>query len=83
MTKAKLVESSKNSWVRLGGFITPEEYKLIKTIVEIEDLSMAEVTRIMIDIAAYFLMGDTEKASQRAASLPKRLPPEIFQEFVK
>lgn len=83
MTKAKTVKSSKNSWVRLTGFVTLNEYNLIKKIVELADLSMAEVTRIMLDIAVYFLMGDLEQARKRAASLPHRLPPEIFQEFVK
>ena len=71
------------TWVRLDALVTPAQYDLVVKVSEIEYLSKAEVTRIMIEIAAYVLMGNLDKASRRAASLPYPLTPEMIQEYVR
>ena len=71
MPKAKLVESSKNTWVRLDVLVTPDQYNLIKELSRVEDLSMAEVTRIMIAITRDLIVDDLEKAKERLSNFPK------------
>lgn len=83
MPTAKLIKNKTNSWVRLDALVTPAQYDLVVKISEIENISKAEATRTMIEIATFVIMGDLERANRRAASLPKPLHPEIFAEIAK
>lgn len=82
MTAKLSDEERKNRWTRIDGLVEPRQHRLIKEIAHREDISMAEVLRVYINIASAVLAGDIPNAV-RLAELFKNTPKELIREYTE
>ena len=82
MTAKMSDEERKNRWTRIDGFVEPRQHRLIKEIAHREDISMAEVLRVYINIASAVLAGDIQDAV-RLAELFQNTPKELIREYTE
>jgi hypothetical protein len=80
MTEKLSEEERRKRWTRIDGFVEPWQHRLIKEIAHREDISMAEVLRVYINIASAVLVGDIQEAIH-LAELFKNTPKEVIREY--